>query len=192
MSLERDLSDPKLLRALAHPVRLRILAFLRGREAATATEVAAVIDESVANCSYHLRLLAKYGFIEQAEPRGGREKPWKAVPMSTSLKTSDLSPADRARANAMARAGRQSFFEQVDRWSAETDSHPREWQDAAFGIGYGLRLTAKELVGLRDELTEVLVRYQAKGGDRPGTARILFQAWGFPAPDNPEQLRRKP
>jgi DNA-binding transcriptional ArsR family regulator len=185
VSLEKDLSDPKLLRALAHPVRLRILAYLRSRESATATEVAEQIEESVASASYHLRILAKYGFIAPAERRG-REKPWKAVQVSTALTTSELSPANKARANAMARAGRQSFFEQLERWADQTDSNPREWQNAAFGIGYGMRLTAKELTAMRKELQKVLDRYHAKSRKRPNVAPIVFQAWGFPAPDSDE------
>ncbi len=187
VSLERDLSDPKLLRALAHPVRLRILAYLRSRDSATATEVAEQIGESVASASYHLRILAKYGFVEPAG-RQGREKPWRAVQVSTSLTTSDLSPADKARANAMARAGRQNFFELLERWAEQTDDHPPEWQDAAFGLRHDMRLTAKELTSMRKELQKVLDRYHAKSRKRPGVAPISFHAWGFPTADS-EELR---
>jgi predicted transcriptional regulator len=69
-------SDPERIRALAHPVRLALLEFLNDTGEATATQCAKHTGESVANCSFHLRLLARYGFIEPAEPRG-RERPWR-------------------------------------------------------------------------------------------------------------------
>src|SRR5918999_5562037 len=72
------LEDPKALRALAHPVRLRVRELLREEGPMTATEVAERIGESPANCSFHLRTLAKYGFIEEAERGKGRNRPWRA------------------------------------------------------------------------------------------------------------------
>lgn len=171
-------------------MRLRILEFLRSRESATATEVSQACDESVASCSYHLRILAKYGFIEPAVRTGGREKPWRAVSVDTALDTRTLSPADQARAEAMARASRRSIFESLERWATESPQHPEHWQGAAFNIGYGMRLAADELVAMRNELAAVLDRYQARGA-RPGTARISFWAWGFPTPGNLEQFEQQ-
>jgi DNA-binding transcriptional ArsR family regulator len=72
-------NDPERIRALAHPLRLALLEFLDDTGEATATECAKHTGESVANCSFHLRLLARYGFIEPAEPRG-RERPWRPSP----------------------------------------------------------------------------------------------------------------
>ncbi|MEZ0446265.1 ArsR/SmtB family transcription factor [Cellulomonas sp. ICMP 17802] len=69
-------SDPERIRALAHPLRLALLEFLDDVGEATATQCAKHTGESVANCSFHLRLLARYGFIEPAEQRG-RERPWR-------------------------------------------------------------------------------------------------------------------
>ncbi|WP_421735467.1 ArsR/SmtB family transcription factor [Cellulomonas sp.] len=69
-------SDPERIRALAHPLRLALLEYLDDTGEATATQCAKHTGESVANCSFHLRLLARYGFIEPAEPRG-RERPWR-------------------------------------------------------------------------------------------------------------------
>ena len=71
-------SDPERMRALAHPLRLALLEFLDDVGEATATQCAKHTGESVANCSFHLRLLARYGFIEPAEQRG-RERPWRSA-----------------------------------------------------------------------------------------------------------------
>lgn len=181
-----DLADPHVLRALAHPLRLRILTLLRERDSATATEVGAAMGESVASCSYHLRILAKYGFIRPADSRTGREKPWVAVSVSYALSTTGMSAADRGRAAAMARAGRQSFFELLERWAGETDSHPPEWQEASFAIGYGLNLSAAELAALRKDVADVVDGYWGRDPERPGSQRVVFQAWGVPTPGNSE------
>ena len=74
-----SLSDPKAMRALAHPARLAILNRLGVDGSATATEVAEVAGITPSAASYHLRMLAKYGFVEDAPPRGdGRERVWRA------------------------------------------------------------------------------------------------------------------
>lgn len=183
---EIDLADPQVLRALAHPIRLRILDVVRERQSATATEVASAIGESVASCSYHLRILAKYGFIQPVERRSGREKPWAPVSVTGSLSTTGMSPADRGRAAALLRAGRQSFFELLERWAAETDSHPPDWQEATFSMGYdGLNLTSAELMAMSKEVAAVVDGYGTLAKDRPGSQRVLFRAWGVPAPGNP-------
>src|SRR5687767_497769 len=70
-------SDPERMRALAHPLRLALLQYLDDVGEATATQCARHTGESVANCSFHLRLLARYGFVEPAEQRG-RERPWRS------------------------------------------------------------------------------------------------------------------
>lgn len=184
-----DLADPQVLRALAHPIRLRILDVLRdqGSSAATATELSAVIGESVASCSYHLRILAKYGFVRPAEPRVGREKPWAPVSMTMNLSTIGMSPADRGRADVLARAGRQSFFDLLERWAVETYSHPTDWQEASFSVGYdGLNLTAAELTALREQVADVVDGYGDLAKGRPGAHRVTFHAWGVPVPGDAE------
>src|SRR3712207_4628895 len=72
--------DPASLKALAHPLRLRLLARLRSDGPATATQLAAVVGESSGATSYHLRQLARHGFVADDPARGsGRERWWQAV-----------------------------------------------------------------------------------------------------------------
>src|SRR5215467_3284043 len=79
MSFEmpRELTDPKAMRALAHPVRLALLEALTDAGTLTATEAGERVGESPANASFHLRQLAKYGFVEEAEGGTGRRRPWR-------------------------------------------------------------------------------------------------------------------
>ena len=67
------------LRALADPIRWKLMDLLESEGSATATSCAVGVAESVASCSYHLGILAKYGFIELVPGRTGREKPWRIL-----------------------------------------------------------------------------------------------------------------
>ena len=60
------LTDPRALRAVAHPTRLALVGLLRREGPMTATEAGETIGESAASCSFHLRQLAKYGLVEEA------------------------------------------------------------------------------------------------------------------------------
>src|ERR1700691_1328473 len=95
------LSDPRALRAYAHPPRMALVALLRRDGPQTATQAAAAIGESVASCSFHLRQMAKYGLVELAGGGRGREKPWRATAMFTDVDPADVSdPAVAAAAQA--------------------------------------------------------------------------------------------
>ncbi len=77
-----DVTDPVALRALAHPLRLRLLQILRDRRGpATGAELAQATGESTASVSYHLSVLHQHGFVEP-DPEPGetkRHKPWRTT-----------------------------------------------------------------------------------------------------------------
>src|ERR1019366_5338154 len=75
----REISDARTLRALAHPVRLALIETLSIEGPMTATEAGERIGESPTTCSFHLRQLAKYGFVEEAGDAPGRRRPWRLV-----------------------------------------------------------------------------------------------------------------
>src|ERR1700683_4333725 len=87
-----NLTNPKAIRALAHPVRWALLEALGQAGTLTATQASEMLGESPANCAFHLRTLAKYGFIEEAGGGRGRERPWRASTKSQRirLRSSDL------------------------------------------------------------------------------------------------------
>src|ERR1700750_1987712 len=84
----REVTDPRAMRALAHPVRLALIEALAERPL-TATEAGERVGESPANASFHLRQLAKYGFVEEAEGGIGRRRQWKL--RNLGLRWSDVS-----------------------------------------------------------------------------------------------------
>src|SRR5580693_1042753 len=73
----RRVTDARTLRALAHPVRIALIEALILGGAMTATQVGERIGESPTTCSFHLRQLAKYGFVEEAGGGRGRARPWR-------------------------------------------------------------------------------------------------------------------
>jgi DNA-binding transcriptional ArsR family regulator len=73
-------SDARAIRALAHPVRLSLLELLAHTGTLTATQASEILGESPANCAFHLRTLARYGFVAEAGGGRRRERPWRRVP----------------------------------------------------------------------------------------------------------------
>lgn len=81
-----DISDPKAIRALAHPLRLDLMELLAAVGPATAAECGRALDVPQANCSFHLRQLAKYGFVQDAGPgTDRRERKWQVPPERPTL-----------------------------------------------------------------------------------------------------------
>jgi len=104
------LTDPKMMRALAHPARIAIWSHIALRGSVTATECAEVAGLSPSACSYHLRTLAKYGFVERAEATNGKERPWRKVKQGLNWSPDELDGAaeEGQRLAAAARAPDQA------------------------------------------------------------------------------------
>ncbi|WP_116066593.1 winged helix-turn-helix domain-containing protein [Asanoa ferruginea] len=67
------------MRALAHPTRIALIEALRLHSTLTATEASSLIGESPTNCAFHLRALARFGFVEEVGAGPGRRRPWRAL-----------------------------------------------------------------------------------------------------------------
>src|SRR5260370_36072891 len=88
------------MRALAHPLRWALLEALGPAGTLTATEASELLGESPANCAFHLRTLAKYGFLEEAGGGRGRQRPWRLRYRSIELGPPGLDPPTRLAAAA--------------------------------------------------------------------------------------------
>jgi DNA-binding transcriptional ArsR family regulator len=158
------LSDPKAMRALAHPARLMILNRLRVEGSATATEVAEIAGITPSAASYHLRMLAKYGFVEDAPPRGdGRERLWRGVdrPLSVGVRPDDQ-PEVRAAKVLLITAIRRDASEEADRALASSDLESEEWRDVTLFNRHRLRVDAGELAELNRQIEKLLEPYFAR------------------------------
>ncbi|MBF8185902.1 winged helix-turn-helix transcriptional regulator [Nonomuraea sp. K274] len=170
------LSDPKAMRALAHPARLSILNRLGVEGSATATEVAESAGITPSAASYHLRMLAKYGFVEDAPPRGdGRERLWKAVdrPLSVGVRSDDSPDVRDAKVLVMS-AFRREANAAADRALANF-REPEEWRDATRFNRTRIRVDAQEMAQLNEAIEKIIEPYVAlrRGEqDAPSGARI--------------------
>ena len=106
----RKLTDPRAMRAVAHPVRIALLEVLGTEGPLTATQAGELIGESPTTCSFHLRQLAKYGFIEEVAGVAGRKRPWRLVHTGLTLLGRQRGPGDPPGGDrADSRAARRSI-----------------------------------------------------------------------------------
>lgn len=168
------LTDPAVLRALAHPARLRMLSVLQSRDGATATQCAQVVGLSPSACSWHLRQLAAAGLV-QAGGGGtdGREKRWTASLPSWQVSLEDIE-ADPVEAGsldlAVTHALLQSADETVEAYtiSAASGLEPPSWREASLVSNMMLRLSADELTELTERLRELLRPYTLRSRPEAG------------------------
>jgi DNA-binding transcriptional ArsR family regulator len=163
----KRVSDPGALRALAHAGRYTILERLQTGGPATATECAAVAGLSPSACSYHLRVLAKHGFVEEDDSRDdGRERAWRATSTGWWADVDpDTDPAaaqalDSTIARVMMASSDQKVLAFVDHAAREPD-----WRDAALFSNSTIAATAPELAELAGSIMALLKPYFSS--DRP-------------------------
>ncbi|MBG0828591.1 winged helix-turn-helix transcriptional regulator [Planomonospora sp. ID67723] len=174
---KQPLSDPRAMRALAHPARLAILNKLQTDGAATATEVAEVVGVTPSAASYHLRMLAKYGFVEDAPPRGdGRERLWRGVRTSWTVSPEiDDQPEVREAKNALIQVVRDEAAAAATRALRNFDRESPEWQEASTFARSALFLDAAEMKELMARIDELLGPYLLSARSRseaPSGARV--------------------
>ena len=153
-----NLTDPKAIRALAHPVRWALLEALGQAGTLTATQASEMLGESPANCAFHLRTLAKYGFVEEAGGGRGRERPWRQSydGMSWQMRTDDPQASEAAEAleqvwldRALTRA--RHGLTAMARW-------PKGLEDSLGAMTSRLYVTPAEADELFTEISEVFER----------------------------------
>ena len=172
----KQLTDPKALRALAHPIRLKLLGQLRIHGQLTATQAGDLLGESSASCSFHLRQLAKYGLVEEAGGGHGRERPWRATTMFTSWPNYAEDPKVDAAADMLRAVIADHYFSDVMRWFEAKPDEPEEWQQAAQFGDTPVYVTASELAELAERTRELVDAYldrQANPDLRPPGARLV-------------------
>ena len=177
----------KQLRALAHPLRSRLLGTLRLDGPATATELAARLGTNSGATSYHLRQLAEVGLVEDAPERStGRDRAWRSSHGSTSWSSTDFDddPDARAADDWLLRHHANSMGRWVDDWLESRGEWPSEWRGAADQSDYHLTATPELLSALTAELHAVVRRFIETADPSAPTAlpvTVLLQA--FPSPD---------
>lgn len=166
------ITDARRMRAVSHPLRMVLLDLLAEGER-TATQCAEVTGESPASCSFHLRTLAKYGFIEPAERRG-RERPWRLVEHTRDFRPDFDDPASMRAMGELARQAIDHAVTHVHRWLDVAAGEPEEWIDASTISTTGVWLTLDELRVVSEMLQSIVEQYRGRTADpslRPPGAR---------------------
>lgn len=183
----REITDPRMLRAMAHPLRIKLVNALVLHGPATATELAERVEDTPANCSWHLRQLAKFGFIEEAGdlPRRGRNRPWRWVPIGNRWGGAGDTPELLSAGSELTSAWLGLELAERNDWQATRAAEPAQWQDAAFTVQSIGWLTAEELAEVGSQIKDLLLSHIERVSDpakRPEDSRpIRFIAWGNPA-----------
>ncbi|HEY0216548.1 MAG TPA: helix-turn-helix domain-containing protein [Cellulomonas sp.] len=172
-------TDPERIRALAHPLRLRLLDLLDAEGDLTATDCARRTGESVASCSFHLHTLARHGFVLPA-PRRGREKPWRSVRQRDS-RYDPAQPESLRAVSEMARLTVDREAERLHRWLGTAATEDDTWLLSANLQVSSFWATAEELREVAEELGRLTSRFAGRSEDpalRPAGARLsrLFSA----------------
>jgi predicted ArsR family transcriptional regulator len=152
------LTDPRSLRAVAHPTRLSLVGLLRREGPLTATQAAERLGETPQRCTYHLNQLARHGLVEEAGGGRGRERPWRATASATVVPTA-TTPDGAVAVQLFEQVVAERYFDELLQWIDRRPSEPKEWQDAAQFGDQILQLTADELAELGGQVEALLRPY---------------------------------
>ena len=181
----RRVTDASTLRALSHPLRIQLMEALGMHGTMTATQVGELIGESPTTCSFHLRQLAKHGFVEEAGGGKGRARPWRMATESLHL---TATPGDAESELAAEALGRLIADRQASRyrtWRDTRHSYPAEWVKAATNAEYLIYMTAAELQKLNEDIAKLIdsrfeYRYSRPEERPPGALPVELHLTNYP------------
>ncbi|MFI1992748.1 helix-turn-helix domain-containing protein [Actinoplanes sp. NPDC020271] len=178
------LTGPQI-RALAQPLRLRLLGRLRSGGPATATSLAADLGTNTGATSYHLRQLAEAGLVvEEERPGSGRQRWWRAAHDMSSFRRSyyEGDPEATAAAEWLEAFQVSRFAELAENWRRALPDEPVAWQETAEISDYVIQLGSAQTEAMLREIEEVIERYRRLGQDEPGpdARSVVLYVAGLP------------
>jgi DNA-binding transcriptional ArsR family regulator len=188
----RVLDDPLAIRALAHPLRMDLMAIMHRLGRATTAEAAREAGISHGLASHHLRQLAKYGFVEQVAGRDNRERPWRLVATSYRWGDNLSAPEGTAAADILEQVLAERALSEFLDWQARRARWPAPWRESA-----GLRqstfyLTEAEFTEIAAAIDALLRRYAEDtpplddlAARPPGAVAVDFTILTTPATKEP-------
>ncbi len=191
MSLKNPLGDVEItdsdtMRALSHPVRLAILSRLQRHGPATATQLSSHVDATPSVASWHLRHLAQFGLITEAESPDKRQRYWQAVSRGFRFEIPDDAEG-RAAGHRLRDAMHAANLAQLSGWVQNIQPHlPPEWDQVAGASNTRVDVTATEAAGIIEKFEEILAPFVNRdGADLPADARSTrFLRYYMPAADD--------
>jgi DNA-binding transcriptional ArsR family regulator len=182
------LTDPRAIRALAHPARLAVIDELYAGREMTATECAEIAGLSPSAMSYHLRSLERYGIVERADSAAdGRERPWRAAGRYLQVESTGGGVGEFAAAAALSSTVLGRTVEQFESYLARRATETKEWLDATEASYGQLWLQPHEAKEVTEQFVRSVEKYRGRrSGNRPeGARRMRLAVMLFPT-DPPE------
>ncbi|MBD0708145.1 MULTISPECIES: winged helix-turn-helix domain-containing protein [unclassified Streptomyces] len=177
--------DPRSLRGIAHPLRIRLLRALRRHGPATASQLAERLGESSGATSYHLRQLAAHGFVEDDPTLGkGRERWWKSVHQGLSFDeelVKNPDPEVQGALDIFMHETATMHTQELSTWFATRHTWDESWSGAADMSDFTLHLPPDRLRELSAELHKLIAHYHATSDtEAPDAARVRLHLHSFP------------
>ncbi|MFC6086849.1 helix-turn-helix domain-containing protein [Sphaerisporangium aureirubrum] len=184
--------DVTVLKAFAHPMRVRLYYSLRNAGAASVSQLAGAVGSPIAQVSYHLHQLHQFGFIEEVPQyaRDRRERWWQLSGKRVGWDAASLLDEPEAAAVAAMVKGSavREQYRLIERFQEQEKDWDPGWLDAAFMSDGTIDLTCEELARMHAELKAVIERYAMAGARRrqarqtppPGAERVMYILHGFP------------
>ena len=182
------LTDPEVLDALAHPVRLDLLSYLMSEGPASASTCARAVGDTPSNCSYHLRTLARHGLVEAVASSDRRQRPWRATITGFALDEEADPGTPGGRGAAAVMAASLALQQRLARdYLSHRDEAPAAWRDADLASNYTLRVTPDELKALGEQLDALIRPLIAAGRERApeDAALVTLDLFAFPRLEAP-------
>ncbi|MEU5829442.1 winged helix-turn-helix domain-containing protein [Micromonospora tulbaghiae] len=176
--------DHRQVRALAQPLRMRLVGALRVGGPATATALAEALGTNSGATSYHLRQLAEVGLVVEDPSLGtGRQRYWRAAHDVTNWESSDFDddPDSRAAIEWLEADYFRFFGQHAERWFAQRHQWSAEWRDG-FGMGdFFMRIPVGRLKAIQEEVFAVFERHRdATDPDDPDAETVQFYLAALP------------
>jgi DNA-binding transcriptional ArsR family regulator len=166
------LRDPSALRALAHPTRVALLSHLMALGPRTASQCAEAVGETPSTCSWHMRQLARFGFVERADSDDGRERPWRAAVTGFASDPEEGGSGKNSLAHALLLAQVRDEEQALLRHLEARDVLDPAWREASAVHTYHLVMSAVELAALERALDQAIRPFIALTRQRvPADAR---------------------
>jgi DNA-binding transcriptional ArsR family regulator len=175
---------PSALKALAHPVRLRMLGLLRLEGPATATHLATRLGLNTGATSYHLRQLEQHGFVVEDTERGNaRDRWWAAAHQSTNTgREEPPDDAGREILDAYLQSVAVMLTENLQRAVEERPLLPDDWRKASEFSDWVFRLTPKRALAMVEAVNKVIHDTEEDDEDAQDSALFMVQLQAFPFP----------
>ena len=182
------LTDPRALRALAHPARLTVVDALQQGGERTASELATLTGLSASAMSYHLRALERWGLVKRADSRPDqRERPWTRTARTITWTGDEASPSADAAVQALAAEYLTRLRDDLANWNSAREGWPTEWRDVSSIARGSTFLTADEARSLDQTVQAALnniVRSRSADQHPPDARRVAYLWVTVPVAEN--------